>query len=295
MHCTYGYIVLVLALSLSAVDAFAGAGRVVSYMRSIERERDGQFSVRSFWNRVILSKGDDHVRAINTAEYTNLVFEEAEELEEFPKADAYHHHRRVAVLADDVNICDDETTQWVNKVRHNSEDFPETPVSDHSFIGYRSSRGSQHSDDTLQDQSRVVNEISTPHRFGQLLFGTLQRFLVLAAFAQVMHGTIIYTGGCRGNYLNGCLAHVISEQISDFSGFQHAPDSSYSWPRRGWHLLVLRSCYFCPFPRVIFRVWLGVEPRTLQPAYLRGICRVICDLLLRHHQYVDGTFRSAPG
>jgi hypothetical protein len=198
MHCIHGYIVLVLALSLSAVDAFAGAGRVVSYMRPIER--DSQFSVRSFWNRVILSKGDDH--AINSAaEYTNLVFEEAEELE-FPEADAYHHHRhgRVAVFADDVNVLDDETTQWVR----------ETTVSDLSFVGYRSSL------DILQDQSRAEKEISTPRRLGQLLFGTLQRFLVFAAFAQVMHGTIIYTGGCRGNYFNGCLGHVISEQIIQF-------------------------------------------------------------------------------
>lgn len=287
MHCTYGYLVLVLAFTLSAIDAFAGAGRVVSYVRSIER--DGQFSVRSFWNRVILSKGDDHVRAINSAEYASLAFEEAEELEEFPKADAYHQHRRVAVLADDVNIRGDETAQWVNKVRHNSEDFPETTVSDRTFIGYGSSRGSQHSDDTLQDHSRAANEISSPRRLGQLLFGALQRFLVFAGFAQVMHGIIIYTGGCRSNYLNGCLAHVISE-------FQHhTPDSSYHWSCRRRHLLVLRSCNFCPFPWLIFRVWLGVEPRTLQPAYFRGICRVLCDILLRHHQYVDGTFRSAPG
>jgi hypothetical protein len=48
------------------------------------------------------------------------------------------------------------------------------------------------------------------------LFGILQQFLVVAGFAQVMHGIIIYTGGCRGDYLNGCLAHVISEQISTF-------------------------------------------------------------------------------
>ena len=217
MHCTHGYVVLVLAFTLSAIDAFAGAGRVASFVRSIER--DGHFSIRSFWNRVILTKGDDHVRAINSTEYTSLVFEEAEELE-FPKADAYHHHRRVAVLAaDDANIRDDETAQWVNKVRHDSDDFLETPVSDRTFIGNRSSRDSQNSDDTLQDQSRVVNYTSSPRRLGQLLFGVLQQFLVVAGFAQVMHGIIIYTGGCRGDYLNGCLAHVISEQTSTFYRF----------------------------------------------------------------------------
>src|SRR6266850_1301359 len=98
MHSTHGYLVLVLAFALSAIDAFSGLGRVISYVRSTER--DGQCSVRSFWNRVILSQGCDHVHGTNNnAEYTSLALEEVEELNEFPKAHAYHHHRYVASLA----------------------------------------------------------------------------------------------------------------------------------------------------------------------------------------------------
>src|SRR5579863_1904063 len=119
MHSTYGYLVLVLALALSAIDESSGVGRVISYARSIER--DGQCSVRSFWNRVILNQAGDHVHGTNnSAEYTSLVVGEAEELDESPKAHAYHHHRYVDPVADDANIHDDETAQWVDKVRHHS-------------------------------------------------------------------------------------------------------------------------------------------------------------------------------
>ena len=203
MHCSYGYLVLALAFSLSAIDVFAGANRVFSYVRSIERA--GGLSFRSFWNRVILSQGADHVSSINDAEYTSLVMEESEE-SEIPKTRTYD---RFVVATDDAS-AHHGTHEWVNKVRQAS---PESPMSDRTFVGHRFSRDSQHSDDTLHDQDRVVRDIPFSRRVGKLAFGTLERFLVFAGFAQLMHGIVIYTGGCRGNYLNGCLAHTISELI----------------------------------------------------------------------------------
>ncbi|KAH9998402.1 hypothetical protein BJV77DRAFT_1058788 [Russula vinacea] len=205
MHCSYGYLVLGLAFTLSAIDLFAGASRVFSYVR------DMQFSFRSFWNRVILSQGADHVSGIPNAEYTSLVMEESEELE-IPKTRGYRGHRFVDATTDDTNIH--ETHQWVNKVRLNTEALPETSVYD-TFVGHRFSRDSQHSDDTLQDQDQdhVVKDIPLSRRVGQVVFATLQRLLVFAGFAQLMHGIVVYTGGCRGNYLNGCLAHIIKGGI----------------------------------------------------------------------------------
>ncbi len=211
MHCSYGYIVLALAFTLSAIDLFAGTGRVLSYVRSIEL--DGSFSFRSFWNRVILfSQGADHVSDIHDAEYTSLVAEESEGLE-IPKTGAYRD--RFIAPTDDAIMHDDETQQWVDEVRLDTEALPESPVSDRTFVGHSHhfSRDSQHSDDTLQDQDRVVKVIPLSRRIGSLAFGTLERFLVFAGFAQLMHGVVVYTGGCRGNYLNGCLAHIISELI----------------------------------------------------------------------------------
>ena len=204
MHCSYGYLILALAFTLSAIDLFAGASRVFSYVRSIERA--GGFSFRSFWNRVILSQGPDHVSDFGDAEYTSLVMEESEESDEIAKTRVYNDHR---LAAHDANVHD-ETHEWVNKVRQGS---PESPMSDHTFVGHRSSGDSQHSDDTLHDQDRVAKVIPFSRRVSQVAFGTLERLLVFAGFAQLMHGIVIYTGGCRGNYLNGCLAHIISKLI----------------------------------------------------------------------------------
>ncbi|KAI9513174.1 hypothetical protein F5148DRAFT_1273139 [Russula earlei] len=186
MHRAHAYLVLTLALILSAIDLFAGASRAITYIGAIERQ--GGFSIRSFWKCVILSHRDgNNTRDVNDGEYTSLVAEEREEdLEENFKTHSYSDHRFVAAAADP-NIPDDETVRWVVNVRRN------TPVP--------------------QDQDRVVNDIPLSRRLGQLLFATLQRFLVFAGFAQFMHGIVIYTGGCRGNYLNGCLAHVIKGGI----------------------------------------------------------------------------------
>jgi hypothetical protein len=144
------------------------------------------------------------------AEYTSLVTEESEGLEEIPKTGAYRN--RFISATDDAIMHDDET-QWVGEVRLDTEVLPESPISDRTFVGHRHrfSRDSEHSDDTLQDQDCVVKVIPLSRRVGSLAFGTLERFLVFAGFAQVMHGVVIYTGGCREYYVNGCLAHIISE------------------------------------------------------------------------------------
>ena len=220
MHCSYGYLVLALAFALSAIDLYAGTSRVLSYVRSIER--DESFSFRSFWNRVILNRGADHV---SDAEYASLVTEESEGegLEEIPKPGAYRDGFISAT--DDAIMHDDETQQWVDKVHLDTKALPESPVSDRTFVGHRrrTSRDSQHSDNTLQDQDHVVKVIPLSRRVGSLAFGTLERFLIFAGFAQLMHGVVIYTGGCRNNYLNGCLAHLISESAHQ-SDFQRVYD-----------------------------------------------------------------------
>ena len=216
MHCTYGYLVLVLAFTLSVVDAFSAATRLVSFIRSMER--GGKFSIRSFWNYVILGKEDAHVSGASNAQYINLVADEPEDLEEETLKYNVHHNRRGVATID---IHEDETAQWVNNVQRHSEDSPETPASDSTLVGRRRfSRGSQNSDDTTREQVRFTDNIPLSRRLGKLAFATTERALVLAGFAQLMHGVIIYTGGCREKYINGCLAHVISKfrhNPSDFS------------------------------------------------------------------------------
>ncbi len=205
MHCTYGYLVLALAFTLSAIDMFATATRLFSYVRSMER--GGKFSIRSFWNSVILARNEDgHVFGTsNAAEYINLVADEPGSLDEDLKSNV-NHNPRIVATTDVESIHEEETAQWVNNVQRHSEDSPETPTSDSTLVGHRFSRGSQHSDDTVQFDNTPLSR-----RLGKLIFATSERTLVLAGFAQLMHGVVIYTGGCRESYLNGCLAHIISK------------------------------------------------------------------------------------
>ncbi|KAI9447807.1 hypothetical protein H4582DRAFT_2137979 [Lactarius indigo] len=210
MHCTYGYLVLALAFTLSAIDTFAAATRFLSYIRSMER--GGKFSIRSFWNSVVLGKGHDHVFRMSNAEYINLVADETGDLDEDLKSNV-HHNRRIVATTNVGTIHEDETAQWVNDIRRHSEDSPETPASDCTLVGHRFSRGSQHSDDTIREPGQFADDIPLSRRLGKLVFATSERTLVLAGFAQLMHGVVIYTGGCREHYINGCLAHIIKGGI----------------------------------------------------------------------------------
>lgn len=217
MHCTCGYLVLAVAFSLSVIDTFAAATRLFSYIRSMER--GGKFSIRSFWNSVILDKENSHVFGTSHIEFINLVADKPGDPEESLKSNVHHNGRIVATGAE--TIHEDETAQWVNDVGRHSEDSPETLASDSTLVGRRFSRGSQHSDDTtVHEQVRFTNNIPLSRRLGKLVFATVERTLVLAGFAQLMHGVVIYTGGCRENYLNGCLAHIISKHRPKLPDFQ---------------------------------------------------------------------------
>lgn len=88
-------------------------------------------------------------------------------------------------------------------------------MSDPVIFDADSPRSSRHSDDTLREA--IDNPIPVPkhplllRRISQAAYATLERFLVFAAFGMVLSGVVVYTGGCRDSYINGCLAHLISK------------------------------------------------------------------------------------
>lgn len=196
-HTSQSYFVLLLALLVTAIDLFAGFGRIASYARSI-RAGD-KFSLKTFWRNVILAQ--DERPAGSQAEYANLVAEEPEEIEML-KPQATHD-------AED----DDETAQWANDVRHHHVRNVSIADTERTVFDFHSPRGSQHSDETLHEHTHSLHSLpnaSLLRKIGSIAFATLERSLVFAAFGQLLLGIVIYTGGCRENYINGCLAHLIS-------------------------------------------------------------------------------------
>jgi hypothetical protein len=202
--------VLCVAAVLSIVDAFAFFTRLFTYLYGL-RANPGSFSLRSFWRTTFLNRADKDVLG-STAEYAGLVLsEDPEELEEHQM----HKLGRFDIVfsAGDQHEDDDATSEWVNDKR---------PAVHRQNSG--STERTRHSDETLRDPTTPVRshfpklqtKVSLARRISTGLFATVERVLVFAAWAEVAEGIVVYTGGCRQNYLNGCLAHIIS--TLSFSG-----------------------------------------------------------------------------
>ncbi|KAJ7591206.1 cytoplasmic protein [Mycena floridula] len=78
------------------------------------------------------------------------------------------------------------------------------------------------------------NKQSFLAKAGTVTYAVIERSLILAGSVQVISGIVIYSGGCRESYLNGCLAHLIKGAIfwcyglftfARFLGF----GSEYGW------------------------------------------------------------------
>lgn len=222
-HGKQGYFVLLVAAALSTLDFIALVSRLVGYTKAI---RAGQelFTCRGAWDIVVLDR--EARTPASAAEYTNLVVADPEEydaaelkareIEDEDEPEPIHVRRAhfiepIAISADHI-----ETAQWANNVQ--PEVSPRSAASDRTFFGPQSPRGSQHSDDTLQEPSQWISPRKTSllKRIGRGVFATVERILVFAGYLQVITGIVDYTGGCRAGYVNICLAHLISACSSLF-------------------------------------------------------------------------------
>lgn len=243
-HSIQGYLILFFANLLSAVDLIALVGRLVSYIKSARSGQDA-FSIKSAWRIVVLGREDDvHLSAAHASEYTNLVAADPEEYDaaelkareiegdfdaERDVTQPIHMRRAqfvqpIDTIASHHHDRHEETVQWANNVNHRdssdgSDDVhygtPQSAASDRTLFGPRSPRGSVHSDETLHETvwTHVAKKTSLLKRVGHGAFATAERALVFAGFMQVLTGIVVYTGGCRGSYINGCLAHLIKGGI----------------------------------------------------------------------------------
>ncbi|KAI0637953.1 hypothetical protein C8Q77DRAFT_1214897 [Trametes polyzona] len=230
-HGPHGYFFLACAVALSALDVFSQILRLVTYVRAI-RSGEERFSFKTLWNYVILDR-DEHLSGAGAseAEYTNLVLDEPEELEEAElkakeiEEDSIQVRRARVVepIRTDIEMHQqddhdhDETAQWANDVhrhrRHAS--YPHSAASERTLFGAHSP---QRSDDSLDVAGHVYPWQGKSKRevlrfIGRAAFAVCERALVFAGFMQVTSGIVVYTGGCRGGLINSCLAHLIKGGI----------------------------------------------------------------------------------
>lgn len=202
-----GYFALIFASALAAVDALAFIHRVVAFFKGLHPRTFGEF-----WSSVILNK-----LRTSEPEYATLVHEEPVEFYELD-------HERMASFPDHRQDSPSETLTNEPRQWHHSNASqgtfvnatPTTPVHRHTR---NISTISALSDDTLHNpvqrsrtNSHEFEGSSLPlkYRIGKILLATAERVLVILGFVQLVSGITVYSGICRGNYLNGCLAHLIS-------------------------------------------------------------------------------------
>lgn len=202
-HSSQGYLIILSSLVLSVVDIVAFFARLYAFPRS-RRKLD----VKSFWLEVVLGREADHGSPSDYAEVN------AEDPEEYDEIKALRTVPQQGLRTDrpDINI---ETQDLVNETTtysHRRSTYSAT--SDRTVFAVDSPRDLRHSDETLRDVLPPLTH-SPPKPFLQrviaVAYATWERFLVFAAFGEMLTGIVVYTGGCRNNYINGCLAHLISE------------------------------------------------------------------------------------
>ncbi|KZT65982.1 hypothetical protein DAEQUDRAFT_656073, partial [Daedalea quercina L-15889] len=196
-HSSQGYGWLVFAAVLSIVDGLTIILRAWHYIVAIRRGEE-RFSIKSAWTTIV--RGRDELGVHLSSEYTNLVAEDELEAAELKTREIDDH---------------EETAQWANSVpRHARQpSYPQSAASERTLFGPHSPRDS---DDTLHVPGPWYakdNRAWFVKKVGRAAFGTSERVLVFAGFMQVLTGIVTYTGGCRQNWINGCLAHLIKGGI----------------------------------------------------------------------------------
>lgn len=190
-HGTHGWLTILLAAMLTTFDIFAGVKRTAAYLMSVYR-KEQSFSCASLWRAAASDQERHSSLQTNLTKYSSVISDEPEE---------YH------ALA---SIPEVEDGEWANHTRQaHSRHLSESTLYEPGSPGGKR-RGS---DETLHDVGGAYAPRSRIQRVGNALFSTLERILVFAAFGQVIEGVIVYVGGCRANYLNSCLAHLIKGGI----------------------------------------------------------------------------------
>jgi hypothetical protein len=162
---------------LSFIDIIALLRRLNAYVRSSEG-----FTFGSFRRTVILGHKER-----TGPEYISLIVQEPEDIEEIDQIKQQFHSGEHHI------------DQW----QKNSDpsqgalfEEPSSPVSDATLT---------HTWLPAQSKAHIL------HRIGRAAFAASERALVFAGFAQLLTGIVVYTGGCRHYFINGCLAHLISK------------------------------------------------------------------------------------
>ncbi|KAF8529221.1 hypothetical protein BU17DRAFT_37380 [Hysterangium stoloniferum] len=232
VHGSIGFFTLVFANVLAAFDTIPFVRRAYIFARYCQHK-----NIRAFWNIVIL----DQARQ-SDPEYTALAQEVQSENEEIKLEYACSPQDtldRSSIESVHMPSSESETHEWPRSIS-SQDTFINHHSHDQRHSRYRST-SSNYSDDTLHNPNlpihRNANDFEHSSRWSQVrqvAIGTAERCLVLLAFAQLLSGITVYSGICRENYLNGCMAHLIKGGIFWCYGLLSFGRYLGAWADLGW-------------------------------------------------------------
>ncbi|KAJ7109563.1 cytoplasmic protein [Mycena crocata] len=188
-HARHGYLVLAVALLLSFIDAFGAVCRISAFMRSAK-----SYSLKGF-SKAFLGREDSDGK---DPEYTSLIGEELDSIDHVKNQ--HHPYDETDNPSRSPDFNHENTELWANHARISSTGSDGTVFAPAS-----------RSEETLHEL-QFIPRISFLRRVGRAAFKATQAALI-AGFGLFLTGIVIYTGGCRQKYINGCLAHIISKCI----------------------------------------------------------------------------------
>ena len=180
---------------MSLPDAISLVRRFIHFLRS-----NHPLALKLFWQSVILAREPPSKRS--APEHASLIQEptEFEQMELLPPSP----HRSQS----EPDTPTDFTTQWANNVRNHRHSH--SGSSDATLFDLQSPT-SKFSQDTRHDFAYDVQpKVPLFKRLAAVAFLLAEYSAVLAGFGLLLTGIVVYTGACRENYINGCMAHLIS-------------------------------------------------------------------------------------
>ncbi|KAF7356185.1 hypothetical protein MVEN_00949800 [Mycena venus] len=173
-HARHGYYVLLLALMLTSID-------IPNIIRRIF------VSLKGSARAVLGSHQHSNQGPEPDSEYVGLIGG-ADGLDSVDGAKITHHAYHD--LDNEDSDQELESTELENHVRLNSVFSSSAPLG-----------------------PTAARLIPILRRIAGAVYSIAERILFFAGFALLLSGVVVYTGGCRQNYINGCLAHLIKGSI----------------------------------------------------------------------------------
>ncbi|KAG9124168.1 hypothetical protein FRC07_012593 [Ceratobasidium sp. 392] len=242
-HGAVGNVLLLFVNVIGVIDALPLIRRFYDFIRAGPTE----WTPSRLYHFVLRGREEEPRRWIDDNEEEIKLTADPEEIQHSPIEEANSEHAQQ--VHDGLTMLRFNTTSaWVNQGESStstpSRHSHDSPLSRHSI-------GSEATLHDLGSPTRPWPLFSSPkvsmheirgkqgwrtrlHLAADWTFNVAERIMIPFAWGVALVGGAVYTGICRGDYLNGCLAHFIKGSIFFWYGIITWARYLGAWSDRGW-------------------------------------------------------------